>query len=100
MDTEYISHNSFIQRHLLTLKQNVWWLIKPTFPSPKVLLVLNGISQRGHDFLLFKGQDAKTFDQTGQPIRCPFPLRILVTLQQQLQQVPHNPRSIFFNGWD
>lgn len=100
-DKDHCSYrHSFIKQHILSLNQNVWWLTKPTFSSPKVLLVLNGISQRGHDFLLFKGQDAKTFDQTGQTVRCSFPLCILVTLQQQLQQVSHNPSSIFFNGWD
>lgn len=73
---------------------------QPTFPSPEVLLVLDGVRQRGHDFLLFKGQDSESFDQPGQTVGCPLPLRVLVTLQQQLQQVPHNPCSIFFNGWD
>ncbi len=71
-----------------------------TFPSSEVLLVLDGVSQCGHDVLLFESQDAQTFDQTSQSISSSLPLCILVTLQQQLQQVPDNPCCILLDGRD
>lgn len=69
-----------------------------TFPSSEVLLVLDGVCQRGHDVLLFERQDAQAFDQPSQAVRRSFPLRVLVTLQQQLQQIPDDSCCVLLDG--
>ena len=69
-----------------------------TLPPSEVFLVLDGVSQCGHDVLLFERQDSEPFDQAGQSVRCSLSLRVLVTFQQQLQQVSYNPCSILLDG--
>lgn len=82
------------------LHQQVCINTSPTFPPSEVLLVLDGVGQRGHDVLLFERQDPETFDQASQSVRRSLPLCVLVALQQQLQQVPHNPCSVLLDGRD
>lgn len=71
-----------------------------TFPPPEVFLVLDGVCQCCHNLLLLESQDSEPFDQASQPVRSPLPLCVLVTLQQELQQVPYNPSGILLDGWD
>lgn len=72
-------------------------LLSLTLPPAEVLLVLDGVGQRGHHLLLLEREDAQAFHQACQTIGCTFALSIFIRLQQQLHQLLDHSSCIFLN---
>ena len=69
-----------------------------TLAVTRVLLVLDGLLQGGHNAELLQRQDAEPLHEASEPIAGPPPLGVLLRVEQQMQQLLHKLWGVQLDG--